>query len=243
MDLYTIDPYTNVVQYNESLQALRNNEVDFRQFIELRAPYQWYLELPYAPLLVNYDKMDTKKIRYVVQKVRPVKPADEFQLLRREHNGINTLYIENQPLEEARKAKYAVFFQAASFDKMKEISKNLPGQKIYYFGKHLGSRFKIGLSTNKMILNFLQPDSILIEKDSKAGGFKKIGGSEGTQGNQGNDYSKPGFFEADLNYRIFKNKDFLNKFTETPYFLDGKYYPVKFQGTFDSPDKINRFTF
>lgn len=253
MALYTIDPYTNIEQYNESLQALRNNKVQFKQMISLRAPYYWYFDLPYAPMLVNYDEADKKILRYVVSKVIPIRPADEYELLRREGDQKNIKkYIENAPLEEARLSDYTVFFNAPSAEILKSISKNLPGTKIWYFGKHVAGKFRIALCSNRMINNYLTPNSVLIEKDTKTkkskvtnvSNFSKdVGGSDGVQGNQGNDYSKPGFLEADLNYRVFKQKDSLRKYSETPYFLNGVYYPVKFQGTLDNPDMLARFTF
>lgn len=245
MNLYTIDPYTNTVQYNESLQALRNNNVQFSQFISLRAPYHWYLELPSDPLLVNYDKLDAKELKYVVTAVKPINPSSEFELLRREANGVPVKYFENIPLKEARESKYALFFNATGIDQLKQMSKNLPGHKIYYFGKFLNNRFRLALCMSPMALNFAPANSILLEKKNSSNLFNNprgIGGSLGSQGDQANDYSKPGFFEADLNRRVFKFKDFLVKYSDTPYFLDGKYYPVKYQGTYSDPNKT-RFTF
>lgn len=242
MALYTIDPYTTIVQYNEALQALRNNLIPVKEFVSLRAPYHWYLDLPYAPLLVNYDAIEKGQLRYVVTKVKPIRAQDEYLLQRRESNA-NDLwkYVENQPLKEAREAKYALFFNAASFESLKNISKNIPGAKIYYFGKFRDNKFRIALCTHPLIKSFANANSFLIEKDNTSKGFRKLGGAEGTQGNQGNDYRKVGFFEADLNYRIFKQKDYLVKYSETPYFLDGEYYPVKFQK--DQDQKGNRFAF
>jgi hypothetical protein len=244
MSLYTIDQYYSIEQYNESLQALRNNSVSFSQMISLRAPYHWYLDLPYAPMLMNYDSADKNILRYVVTKVIPIRASDDYRLIRRESNAQDLpKYIENTPMTEARKSKYALFFNAQSFDGLRNISKAIPGTKIWYFGKHFSGKYKIALCTNKMINNFAPPNSFLLEKDNVSLGAKKIGGTDGSQGNQGNDYTKPGFFEADLNFRIFKGKDHLQKYSETPYFLDGKYYPVKFQGTYDNKDAIDRFIF
>jgi len=243
--LYTIDPYTSIVQYNEALQALRNNKVPFRQLISLRSPYHWYFELPYAPLLVNYDELDKSSARYLVTKTVPIRPSDDYILQRRESSGLDGLskYIENTPLLEARKAKYAVFFNATSFESLKFASKSLPGVKIWYFGKHLNSKYKVAMCTNKLILNFIPQNSILLEKNNAPVVAKKVGGSEGTGGNVGNDYSKVGYFEADLNFRVFRQKDFLKKFSETPYFVSGEYNQIKFQGTLDNPDAQARFTF
>jgi hypothetical protein len=244
MGLYTIDNYYSIEQYNESLQALRNNSVNFKQLIYLRSPYQWFLDLPSSPMLMNYDIADPKVLRFLVRKVQPTTPSDAYNLIRRnDAKQAVAKYIENEPLTEARNSKYALFFNAVSLENLKNISKNLPGTKIWYFGKHLNGRYKVALCTNKMVNNFAPPNSFLLEKDNASLGFKKLGGSEGSQGNQGNDYSKPGFFEADLNYRIFKNKDFLIKYSETPYCLDGRYYPVKFQGTYDDPSAKDIFSF
>jgi hypothetical protein len=194
---------------------------------------------------MNYDIADKDVNRYVVTKVIPIRASDDYALLRRESNGPEGIikYIENTPLTEARKSKYALFFNVNSLEALKAISKNLPGTKIYYFGKHLNGKYKIALCTNKMVNNFAPPNSFLLEKDNVSAGPKKLGGSEGTQGNQGNNYSKPGFFEADLNFRVFKNKDYLQKYSETPYCLDGNYYPVKFQGTYDDQSSKDRFVF
>ena len=242
MALYTIDPYTSVVQYNESLQALKNNNIPVKEFISLRAPYYWYLDLPYAPMLVNYDDLEKETDRYIVSKVKPIRAQDEYLLQRRETNqGDIAKYIENTPLKEARESRYALFFNAVGFDNLKTVSKNLPGVKIWYFGKHVNNKFRIALCTNPMIKSFAPANSFLLEKDSSSKGARKLGGSFGSQGNQGTDYTKPGFFEADLNYRIFKKKDYLKKYSETPYFLNGEYFPVKFQK--DLSGELDRFTF
>lgn len=241
----TVDPYMSIVEYNLALQALRNNSVPFSQVIHIKAPFYWFFDLPYAPMLVNYELADKSVKRFCVTKVIPVRPADDYLLQRRESNGLDGLvkYIENQPLAEARESKYALFFNAGNAEILRNASKNLPGIKIYYFGKFVSGKYKVALCTNPMIKNFIPMNSILIEKDLTSKGAKALGGSEGTGGNAGNDYSKPGFFEADLNFRVFKNKDLLDKYSETPYFLDGNYVQVKFQGTYDDPGKINRFVF
>ena len=122
MSLYTIDPYTSIVQYNESLQALKNNNIPVKEFISLRAPFYWYLDLPYAPLLVNYDDLEKETDRYIVSKVKPIRAQDEYLLQRRETNqGDIAKYIENTPLKEARESKYALFFNAVGFDNLKTI--------------------------------------------------------------------------------------------------------------------------
>jgi hypothetical protein len=46
--------------------------------------------------------------------------------------------------------------------------------------------------------------------------------------------SEPGRFEAELNFKVFRGNDMLIKFTETPFFEDGKYNPVKIKGELSS---------
>jgi len=194
MSLYTVDPYTSIIQYNVALQALRNNIIPVKEFISLRAPYLWFLDLPYAPLLVNYDTIEKGQLKYVVTKVKPIRAQDEYLLQRRESNAADLYkYVENEPLREARESKYALFFNAASFESLKSISKNIPGAKIYYFGKFKNNKFRIALCTHPLIKSFANPNSFLIEKDNTSKGFRKLGGAEGTEGSQGNDYGKVGF--------------------------------------------------
>ena len=97
--LYTIDPFTSIEEYNLALQALRNNQVPFKQIIQLKSPFHWFLDLPYAPMLVNFELADKSVQRYSVTKVQPIRAADDYQLQRRESNGLDGLikYIENEP--------------------------------------------------------------------------------------------------------------------------------------------------
>ena len=51
----TIDPYYDIKFYNSAIEAMRNNGVEFSEFISVKSPYHWFLKLDQAPVMVNYD--------------------------------------------------------------------------------------------------------------------------------------------------------------------------------------------
>ena len=87
--------------------------------------------------------------------------------------------------------------------------KEFPG-KIWYIGKYYNNSLRICLCSNSYIKNYLNDNQILLLKT--------------------NEHKEHGRFEADLNFIILKNNDFIEKFTETPYFENGMYNQVKIQG-------------
>jgi len=213
----TIDPYYSNTFYNESLEALKNNGVEYKEFISVKTPFDWYIQLDKEPIMVNYDKLPEKDVRWLVNKVQPLRPNEEYLLYRREQDeGPKALlkYIENEALKEARTSNYAVFFTIKNREEGEQITKDFPG-KIWYFGKYYKNKFRVCLSTNEMIKNYINRDQILLEKG---------------------DIKEPGRFEADFNWRVLRGQDMLLKFTEMPFFKDGQYNRVKI-----SPEVSARF--
>jgi len=207
----TIDPYYDNQMFLESKEALKNNDIDFFIFINIKPPYNWYFKMQKPPIMVNHDVATADQERWMVQVINPARPAEEYLLLRRDNdNGAAALlkFIENEPLKMARKADYAVFFTIKNREEGITLSKEFPG-KIWYFGKYYKNKYRICLSTHQSIRGFLGPEEILLERG---------------------DFTSPGRFEAELNYRVFRNKDQLIKFTETPYFEDGDLIRPKIAG-------------
>lgn len=204
MKYITIDPYYTIPQYNEALQALKNNKVPFDQFIYTINPFFFIIELFKEPFMINYDLLTKTQSQYMVNLVEPATPEDEYILQRRDtFSGIKGLkqYALNKPLREAEKSDYACFFNLKNKDQGIELSKTLG--KIYYFGRYIKNT-KVALCTNKMIKNYIEPDMILAEKTKSI--FQ---------------------MELDLNYKYFRLQNRLRKFTNTPYFNNGKYMNVK----------------
>ena len=203
--LITIDEYYDVKFYKECLQALSNNGIKYKEYISLRSPYNWYLEIDSLPIMVNYDIASRKTEKFIVNKVEPALPNEAYLLQRRIGDiGKKALpfYAFNDPLNKVTKSDYACFFNVSSKEQLERLSKQLG--EIYYFGRYYHNKFKIGLCYNKMIKNFINVSDILVEKNSTV-----------TQ------------MELDLNWDVFKLQDRLRKFTQTPSFKDGKFQPVK----------------
>lgn len=206
--MITIDSFYSIEQYNESLNALKNNNIDYKEYIHSKSPFNWYLELPSDPIMVNFETLPDSQNKLLLGIIKPARANEEY-LLQRRNNDTGKKSIEkfviNQPLREAKDSDYSCFFKITNKEQLLRISKE-SGIKIYYFGKYYNNKFKIGLCNNKYITNFINKEDILIEKEESVIQM-----------------------ELDLNFRIFKLKDRLQKYTETPYFEDGKYFPVKIQ--------------
>ncbi len=212
MAFITIDPYYDIEFYNHCKEALKNNSVEFREFISIKPPYSWYLELEQNPIMVNYDFASNAETRWLVSTVLPLRAVDEYHYLRRNNDsGRNALlkFIENEPLKESRASDYAVFFTVKNKEELEKITRDYP-EKIWYFGKYYNNKYRVCLATHESISGFLSPSQILLEKTS--------------------DLSEPGRFESELNWKIFRGSDFLIKFSETPYFESGFYHRPKIKG-------------
>ena len=197
---YTLDPYYNTKFYNEAKEALKNNNVKFSEFLDIKTPYNWYYKLPdgIKPIMVNYDEKE--KSRFFIRKVQALRPNEEYVLQRRtDDTGANiTKYIYNDAFRDI--TDYGVFFNIKNKDELLRISKEYPG-KIYYLGKYYDNKFRVCLCNNKMIKNYIEPSQILLEKTPEM--------------------KEPGRFEADFNYLVLKLKDYIVKYTETIYAENG----------------------
>lgn len=218
MPFITIDPYYSIPFYRQSKETLKNNGIGFDEYINIKAPFDWYLDIDQKPIMVDFDEATSSEMRWMVQTVKPVKANDEYLLMRRDNdNGPKALlkFVENEPMREARLSDYACLFTVKNREEAESISKDYPG-KIWYLGKYYNNRFRVCLATNSMIKNLMNKEQILIEKNK--------------------DLSEPGRLEAELNYKIFREKDRLVKFSETPTIENGVFKPVKIIG-----DKSNKF--
>lgn len=202
--LITLDQYYDVNQYNEFLNALSNNGIPVVEYINIKPPYNWYLDVPYRPMFVNFDEIAKGQERFLVSKVQPLRANDEVILYRRT-DGIGKLtsrYFENQPLIDVRTSGFGVFFFIKNREEGIKLSKDCP-VKIWYFGKYFKNRYRLCLCSSNLILAYLKDSQILLINN---GNFKELGS-----------------FEAYLNYKVFLNQDKLVKYTLMPYFENGQY--------------------
>jgi len=205
--LITIDDYYNIKFYNETKEALKNNGVEFKEYISTKPPYNYYIESGERPSFINYDEATESQARFMVNIVRALKPNDDYIYERRESYK-NTKAIQhyalNDALEAGQKSGQGIFFTANKEDVLR-ISRDYP-RKIYFLGRYFNRKYKVFFTDNLIIKNLLNPDQILVESNA----FKSI-----TE------------LEVDLNFRIFKLQDRLEKLSQSPYVYKGKYYPIK----------------
>lgn len=198
--MITVDPYYNINMYNQFLSALENNNYPYKQYILAKPPYYFYLDIP-DPFIIDYDKLPDNMSKFLINIVEASNENDEYKLQRRfTDDGIKGFnkYAMNDVLREAEQSEYSCFFNVRSREHAQELSKQIG--KIYYFGKYY-NKYKVCLCNNKYIKT--TDAEILIEKTSSVVQM-----------------------ELDLNFNVFKLKDRLRKYTQTPYILEGKYYPT-----------------
>lgn len=210
---YTLDNYYGVKFYNDTREALKNNQIKFKEFIEIKSPYNWYIKLDdnLKPIMVNYD--EKQKYRFLVQKVKALRSNEEYLLQRREDDAGTNIkkYIFNDAFRDSE--EYGIFFHIKSKDELLKISKEFPG-KIYYLGKYYDNKYRVCICNNIMIKNYINPGQILLEKTPEM--------------------KEPGKFEAEFNYRVLKLNDYIVKYTETIYALNGSLVRPK---VFDTENK------
>ena len=202
--MFTIDEYYSINGYIEGIQALKNNGVDYKEYIMTRAPFNFYLDTDQLPIMMNYDELTNNMQKFIINKVEGATPSDDYLLARKDtFDGKKGLkeYGQNKPLARIDKSDYACFFRVRNKEQLLNLSDTLG--TIYYFGKYYNNT-RVGLCYNKMIKNLVEESDIMVEKKSNSIQM-----------------------ELDLNFKIFRLNDRLRKFTETPYFKDGKYHPVK----------------
>jgi hypothetical protein len=210
---YTLDNYYGVKFYNDTREALKNNQIKFKEFIEIKSPYNWYIKLDdnLKPIMVNYD--EKQKYRFLVQKVQALRSNEEYLLQRREDDAGTNIkkYIFNDAFRDSE--EYGIFFHIKSKDELLKISKEFPG-KIYYLGKYYDNKYRVCICNNIMIKNYINPGQILLEKTPEM--------------------KEPGKFEAEFNYRVLKLNDYIVKYTETIYAINGSLVRPK---VFDTTNK------
>lgn len=206
MALITIDPYYDIQYYNECKEALKNNGIEFTEFISTKPPFEYYFEIPDLPVLVNYDKVPRSYSKWFVSVVRALKPNDDYIYERRaSYTGLKAInhYAVNDVFEAMQKSGECILFTSTKAE-IQRLSKKYP-RKIYYMGKYFNRKYNL-FAVDKMIFrNYITTDQVLVESRS----FKHI-----TE------------LEVELNFKIFHEKDRLLKLSETPYILDGKYYSI-----------------
>lgn len=208
---FTIDPYVSNEDYNQALQALKNNKIDYTEFIGTLGSYYFYLSLEnnQRPIMINYDTMSQTEWTNAVSKVKPLKTNDIYLLYRRGEKSDIARYIENDVFKQARK-KQSVVFKLKNKEELIQLSK-IYG-RIYPLGVYFNGSIKLAICFNPEIKNSLTNDRLVIEMGPH----------------------KVGELEKKINFTGLRNQDKIIKYSLTPYYDKGKFYPTSPQ----SPLKI-----
>ncbi len=206
MSLITLDDYYEIPFYLETKEALKNNKIEFKEFISIKPPYKYYLDVPSDPQFINFDTVPKAMGKFLVNVIMALKPNDDYIYERRaSYTGPKAIkkYAINDALRTGQISGEGIFFNSTK-EAILRISKEYP-RKIFYFGRYFNRKYKVFFCDNLIIKNYLDESDILAESSS----FKSI-----TQ------------LESEMNFVRFKLQDRLEKLSETPFVLDGKYYKL-----------------
>ena len=103
--LITLDPFYDVEFYNRCKNSLENNKCEYREFICVRPPFNWYLDIKTEPNLLDYTKAERIDKQHMVSVAKPIKTADFWKHYRRGNDTRDNIsrFIVNDAFEEASK--------------------------------------------------------------------------------------------------------------------------------------------
>jgi len=203
----TIDPYYSVTEYSEAIEALKNNDIEYYEYINVKPPYNWYINTDSLPVFMNYDIITQNQERFLVQKTTPLFANEEYLLKRRETDGSGLAAVKKFILNDVftENIGYALCFRYKSRVELQDITRKLK-TRVYLLGTYKG--WKLAITFNKYIKGEIPPDFIVQEK-------------------QENELNGLGEFELMINYKGLKKKDTIRKYTATAYIDNGKVHPIR----------------
>lgn len=200
--LVSIDPFYDIQFYNRCKSSLGNNKCDFREFISYKPPYNWFIDVPEKPVMLDFLEANRLEKTHLISVVKPIRTQDYWKYYRRGNDDRQNIkrFIFNDAFEEALNSSYSAFVWIHSRQSAITLSNKLYGIKLWYFGKYY-NRYKVFMVNNKIIENVLPREDILVQCDVSEENIIKM--------------------EQELHYKYFKLHDFLKKNSETMYILNG----------------------
>lgn len=206
----SIDSYYPVNFYNECLATLQNNGIAYSQAFYVRNKvFEYTINVPYAPIMVNYDLILPENEKYIINHVIPL-DVNEIAIYQRRLQDTRTnirkeLYL-NDALISIENTNYGVFFNLKNSEEAISLTKNLP-VRLYYMGKYL-NRYKVFFCNSIYIESFLNTSNILLKKDKMESIVQ---------------------FEQKFNYNVLERRDRLIKYSKTAYFENGIFNKPQYQ--------------
>jgi hypothetical protein len=144
----------------------------------------------------------------MLEKVIAYFPNEKFLLKRKISDSPTQFerFISPKIFVDVKTADYAAIFRYKNKEQLITMSRDL-GIPIYILGKQ--REWNLAFSFSKMIKNYVYNDWVLIEKTKKS------------------EYTKPGEFEQEFNYKKLVKVRLTNKYFNYPYYDNGKYFPLK----------------
>lgn len=200
--LVSIDNYYSVDFYNQCLSALKNNNVQYKEYISTVGDFKWYVDIPRAPVMLNYDVCPVSEERYLVSKVITLDPDSSYKYYRRSNSYKHFVdrYMCNDVWGDI-KGTTAWLVRIRSKNDILRFSDVDKNSKVYYLGRYLDNRLKMCVVSSPLIRSIIPREDVIMEKNDKIERF-----------------------ETDINYRVLMGKERLVKFNSTPYALNGQLY-------------------
>lgn len=206
----TFDNYYTVTDYNNFLSNLDYNKVIYKEYVSIKAPYNFYIELDekYLPVFLKYKEAPKGIEKYLLEKVQGFYPNEQFLLKRKVSDSPTQIekFVSPMIFQDINNNQYACVFRYKNKEELIRITREL-GIQVWILGKQ--REWNLAFSYNKFIKNYVPLDWILVEKTKTS------------------DFIEPGSFEYELNYKKLVKTKLTNKFLHYPYYDSGKYFPLK----------------
>lgn len=209
----TFDGIYSIKNYNDFVNTAKAKKIELKEFINIRPPYRWYIQIEekYLPVFLNYAVLPKADEKWLLEKMIPLNPMEEYILTRKVSDLPQDFqnFVSPNIFKDIPSADYCVMFKYKNKDELIKISKEI-GIKIYVLGMHRG--WNLAFTFNKYIRNYIYLDQIILEKKKPS------------------DYQKAGEFEYTLNFKKLVKVKLTNKTLDYPYYEDGTWYPLKKRG-------------
>ena len=167
----SFDSYYDWKHYNDFIINAKSNGYIFKEYISNRSNYRFYINIERKsdmPKFLKYDTLTDDK--FLFEKLIPLNGAEENYLKRRSQIVDVEQFCSPRFLKDLKSASYAVCFKYQDIGKIKHAS--LAGIKTYILGKQ--GNYKLAVSFNKYINNYITMSDILLEKKSQSSFSKPL---------------------------------------------------------------------
>jgi hypothetical protein len=196
--------------YNSFVDVAKSNNINIKEYIEVRPPYRWFVEVAesHLPVFLKYEIATKEMQKFLLEKLVPIYPNEEYNLKRKKSTPPQSFedFVSPTIFKRIPSEPYALCFRYKNKEQLMRYSKEL-GIKIWLLGRH--REWFLAFTFNKFIRNYIYTSDVILEK------------------NNIKEFSKPCEFEVDLNFKKLIKVKLNNKVIDYPYIEDGVYHPLK----------------